>query len=37
VNTVKNHFRNIYFKLGVTSLTEALVKLNDGRGLLDGR
>lgn len=37
VNTVKNHFRNIYYKLGVRSLTEALVKLNDGWGLLDER
>jgi DNA-binding NarL/FixJ family response regulator len=37
VNTVKNHFRNIYEKLGVGSLTDALVKLNQGRGLLDGR
>jgi DNA-binding NarL/FixJ family response regulator len=35
VNTVKNHFRNMYEKLGVSSLTDALVKLNDGRGLLD--
>lgn len=35
VNTVKNHFRNIYAKLEVRSLTEALVKLNEGRGLLD--
>lgn len=37
VNTVKNHFRHIYEKLGVGSLTEALIKLNAGRGLLDGR
>jgi len=37
LNTVKNHFRNIYEKLGVGSLTDALVKINDGRGLLDGR
>jgi DNA-binding NarL/FixJ family response regulator len=37
VNTVKNHFRNIYEKLGVGTLTDALVKLNQGRGLLDGR
>ena len=37
VNTVKNHFRNIYDKLGVHTLTDALVKLNAGRGLLDGR
>jgi len=37
VNTVKNHFRNMYEKLGVGSLTDALVKLNQGRGLLDGR
>jgi len=37
VNTVKNHFRNIYEKLGVGSLTAALIKLNAGRGLLDGR
>jgi DNA-binding NarL/FixJ family response regulator len=37
VNTVKNHFRNIYEKLEVGSLTDALVKLNQGRGLLDGR
>ena len=35
VNTVKNHFRNIYEKLGVTSLTDALVKMRGGRGLLD--
>jgi DNA-binding NarL/FixJ family response regulator len=35
VNTIKNHFRNIYEKLGVSSLTDALVKLNNGRGLLD--
>jgi len=37
VNTVKNHFRNIYEKLGVTSLTDALVKMRGGRGLLDER
>jgi two-component system, NarL family, response regulator LiaR len=37
VNTVKNHCRNIYEKLGVHSLTDALIKLNAGRGLLDGR
>jgi DNA-binding NarL/FixJ family response regulator len=37
LNTVKNHFRNIYDKLGVGSFTDALVKINDGRGLLDGR
>lgn len=37
VNTVKNHFRNMYEKLGVGSLTDALVKINRGRGLLDGR
>ncbi len=37
VNTVKNHFRNIYEKLGVGTLTDALVKLNQGRGLLDGQ
>ena len=35
VNTVKNHFRNIYKKLGVRSLTDALVKMRGGRGLLD--
>lgn len=35
VNTVKNHFRNIYDKLGVGSLTDALIKLRGGRGLLD--
>ena len=37
VNTVKNHFRNIYKKLGVRSLTDALVKMRGGRGLLDER
>jgi DNA-binding NarL/FixJ family response regulator len=37
VNTVKNHFRNMYEKLGVGSLTDALVKINRGRGLLDGQ
>jgi DNA-binding NarL/FixJ family response regulator len=35
VNTVKNHFRNIYDKLGVGSLTDAVIKLRGGRGLLD--
>ncbi|MCC6233915.1 MAG: response regulator transcription factor [Verrucomicrobiales bacterium] len=36
VNTVKNHFRHIYEKLGVGTLTEAVVKVRGGRGLLDG-
>jgi len=35
VNTVKNHCRHIYEKLGVHSMREALVVLNRGRGLLD--
>ncbi len=34
VNTVKNHFRNIYEKLGAHSLADALIKLNKGRDLL---
>lgn len=37
VNTVKNHFRNIYEKLDVHTLNDALIKLNQGRDLLDGR
>ena len=37
VNTVKNHFRNIYEKLDVHSLADALIKLNQGRDLLDRR
>jgi len=34
VNTVKNHFRNIYEKLDVHSLADAFIKLNQGRNLL---
>ena len=37
VNTVKNHFRNIYEKLDVHTLNEALIKINKGRDLLGGR
>ncbi len=36
IYTVKNHFHNIYEKLNVSSLREALIKLKQGRGLLDG-
>lgn len=35
VSTVKNHFRNIYDKLQVHSLREALIKLRQGRQLLE--
>lgn len=34
-NTVKHHFSNIFEKLGVHSVREALLKLRDGRGFLD--
>lgn len=34
-NTVKHHFGNIFEKLGVHSVKEALIKLRGGRGLLD--
>lgn len=33
--TVKNHFRNIYETLEVGTLTDALIKIKGGRGLLD--
>lgn len=35
IYTVKNHFHNIYEKLNVNSLREALIKLKKGRGLLE--
>ncbi len=34
-NTVKNHCRHIYEKLGVNGSTGAMVRLRGGRGLLD--
>lgn len=35
LNTVKNHTRNIYEKLGVNTLIEAVIRLKGGKGLLD--
>ncbi len=34
-NTVKHHFANLFEKLGVHSVREALLKLRNGRGFLD--
>ncbi len=35
LHTVKNHFRNIYQKLQVHTLRDALIKLRRGRHLLN--
>lgn len=35
LDTVKNHFRHIYEKVGASSLIEVLVKFNDGQSLLN--
>lgn len=35
LNTVKNHTRNIYEKLGVNTLIEAVIRVKGGKGLLD--
>ncbi len=36
LNTVKNHFRNIFERLGVHSINEALLKVRKSNSLLDG-
>ena len=36
LNTVKNHFRNIFEKLDAHSLSEALLKIRQANSLLDG-